>query len=215
MQLLVGDVQRHQRADDVVVRAGAQQDQALLSGSRKDGRRLFVRRLFRAAITHELEPAHRAHDANVADEVVLLGPALHALFDHRANAHGALWQLLVAHHIHHRQARRARDRVAAIRAAQAAGVGGVHHAGSTDHAGKWEPGRQAFGHRDEVGLDARVLDAEELAGAAEPGLDLIDDQEDAVALRHLAEAAQEVRWGGHEAALAEHRLDDHRGDALG
>src|ERR1700675_1522441 len=41
VKLLVGDGQRHQRPDDVVVRARAEQDQALLARDREDSRGLL------------------------------------------------------------------------------------------------------------------------------------------------------------------------------
>ena len=120
----------------------------------------------------------------------------------------------VAHHVEDREARGARDGVAAVRPAEAAGVGCVHHLGACDDAGERKPRGEALGDGDEVRLDARVLHREELAGAAEPALDLVDDEEDPVLLGQRAEAVHEVGRGGDEAALAEDRLDDHGGDAL-
>ena len=42
------------------------------------------------------------------------------------------------------------------------------------------PGRDALGHDKDVGLDAPVLDREQLAGPAEPGLHLVGDEQDPV-----------------------------------
>src|ERR1700676_4702669 len=53
VQLVVRDRQRHQRSDDVVVRAGAKEQQAFLARDREDSRGLFVGRLFRCAVAHE------------------------------------------------------------------------------------------------------------------------------------------------------------------
>src|SRR5213592_2316212 len=75
LQLLVGDRQRHQRADDVVVHAAAQDDQPFVARRRQDLRGLFVRRLFGLPVAHELHARHRTDDAHVADEVVLGRPA--------------------------------------------------------------------------------------------------------------------------------------------
>ena len=68
--------------------------------------------------------------------------------------------------------------------------------------------------RDEVGLDAEVLHREHAAGAAEAGLHLVGDQHDAVLVADLAQAAQVLGAGRHEAALALHGLDDDRGHRL-
>ena len=75
---------------------------------------------------------HRAQSPHVPNDVVLGGPALHALFDHGSDSRGALGQLLVAHHVHHRNAGRARDGVASVGASQAAGLGRVHDVGAAD-----------------------------------------------------------------------------------
>jgi hypothetical protein len=175
VKLLVRDGQRHQRPYDVVVRAGAKQDEALLSRDGEHACRLLVGGLFRCAVAHQLHSRHGAHDADVADDVVVGFPALHSLLEDRADAHGAFGQLLVAHDVHHGHPRGARDGIAAVGAAEAAGVGSIHHVGSPDDPGKRETGGQALGDSHEVGLHARVLDGEELAGASETALDLVGD----------------------------------------
>ena len=52
-----------------------------------------------------------------------------------------------------------------------------------------------------------------LPGARKPGLDLVDDEHDAVLVAELAQRLQKLRRRDVEAALAHHRLDDDRGDA--
>ena len=69
----------------------------------------------------------------------------------------------------------------------------------------------ALGHADDVGLDVVALDREPVAGATEPALHLVGDEEDPVLLAALGDALDERRRRGHVAALAEHGLDDHRG----
>ena len=68
----------------------------------------------------------------------------------------------------------------------------------------------ALGDRDQVRLDAGVLDGEHAPRAAEARLDLIGDEHDAVAVAQAAQAAQQLRRRGVEAAFTEHRLDDDR-----
>ncbi len=61
------------------------------------------------------------------------------------------------------------------------------------------------------GHDALVLAGEPVAGAAEPGLDLVGDEQDAVGPAPLGDLGQEAGRRDDEAALALDRLDEHRG----
>src|SRR5690625_2455233 len=65
--------------------------------------------------------------------------------------------------------------------------------------------------RDDVRHDAGLLEAEEVAGAAAAHLDVVDDEQDLVALAQVRQAAQPLRAGGVDAALALDRLDDDGG----
>ena len=78
-----------------------------------------------------------------------------------------------------------------------------------------QPGRDALGHDQDVRLDVPVLDREHLAGAPEPGLDLVGDEQDPVLAGDLAQARQEPGRRDDVATLAEDGLDDDRGHALG
>ena len=146
---------------------------------------------------------------------MLGGPALHALLDDRADTRGALGQFFVAHDVHHRETRGAGDGVSAVRAPEATGVRRVHHVCPPDDGGQRKAGGQALGDRHQVRLDTGVLDREELAGAAEAGLDLVGDEHDAVLPGQLAQPAHEVERRRHKAAFAKHRLDDDRRHTLG
>ena len=61
------------------------------------------------------------------------------------------------------------------------------------------------------GSDPRMLEAEHRAGAADAGLDLVEDQQDAALPRQGAQVAQEVAGGLEDAGLALDRLQ-HDGD---
>ena len=70
-----------------------------------------------------------------------------------------------------------------------------------------------LGRQHDVGHDAGVLEGPHAPGAAVARLDLVGDEQDAVPVGQLAQAAQEGSRGGHVAALALHRLDDEGGRA--
>ena len=71
--------------------------------------------------------------------------------------------------------------------------------------------RQRLGEQHHVGFDIPVLDREEAAGAADPGLDFVGDEQRAVLPAERGGARQEF-VGGHVDALALDRLDDEGGD---
>ena len=62
------------------------------------------------------------------------------------------------------------------------------------------------------GRDAEVLEAEPLAGAPEAGLHLVDHEQQAALVAQAAHALEVLGGGRVDAALALHRLEQHRGD---
>ena len=70
----------------------------------------------------------------------------------------------------------------------------------------------ALGHGHDVGLDAVVLDGEQLAGAPEAALDLVGDEEDALLVEDLLDALEVAVRRHDDAALAHHRLGDEGAD---
>ena len=132
-----------------------------------------------------------------------------------ADGIGALDELLLLDHVQHRQGGGAGDRRAGIGAAEPARLGGVDHRGTADHGREREAAGQRFGDGDHVGLHAGMLDAEHPAGAAEAGLHLVDDQQDAMAVAERAQAFEQFGGGGDEAAFALHRFQHDGGDARG
>ena len=96
--------------------------------------------------------------------------------------------------------RRARDRAAAVGAADAAEVRGVHDLGAAGDGGDRHAGAERLGGHDEVGHDAVVLDGEEAAGASHAALHFVGDHHDAVLPSHSSRIRCRKRGGtGNEA----------------
>ena len=72
----------------------------------------------------------------------------------------------------------------------------------------------ALAHAHDVRQHAEGLRGEHLAGAAEAGDDLVEDQQHVVAVADLAQARQILGRRRGDAAGVADRLDDHRGDGL-
>ena len=87
-------------------------------------------------------------------------------------------------------------------------VGGVHDLEPTQHARQRQPARNRLRDNHEVGLDVAVLDREQLPGAAEARLHLVDDEDYAVRVAEAADAGHELGRADDEAAFALQRLDD-------
>ena len=124
-------------------------------------------------------------------------------------------EALFLDHVEHRERRGLRDRIADVRAADTALDGRVHDLGLAEDARERQTHRDRLGDRDQVGLDVEVLDREEAAGAREPGLDLVADEDDAVLVADRAKPLHELARRRDEPTFALHRLEDDRGDVLG
>ena len=91
----------------------------------------------------------------------------------------------------------------------------VHERGAGHDPRQRQPGGDALGEQQHVGRDAEGLGRERAAGATEAALHLVEHQQDAVLVAALSQPGQ-PREGRHDvAALAEHRLDDHRRQRAG
>ena len=88
------------------------------------------------------------------------------------------------------------------------------HLGPREQPGQRQARCDRLGHDEDVRLDVPVPHREQLTGPAEPGLDLVGDEEDPVLAGDLAEARQEPRRRDDVAALTDDRLDDDRRDLV-
>ena len=135
---------------------------------------------------HEALAAHLGDDARMA--VLQLGEAL---LEEQALALDLLQEAGLQDHVEHRVAHRHGERVAA----EGGAVGADRHApgglGRGEAGAHREAAADALGHRHDVGRHAGPFIGEELAGAADAGLDLVEDQEQAVLVAEAAQFAQE------------------------
>ena len=111
--------------------------------------------------------------------------------------------------LEHRKTRRAHQRIAVERAALVAVLeaGGLF---GREQRRQRHAAADALAERHDVGLDAGMLVVEELSGAAHAGLDLVDDQQQAVRLGQRAQLLQELIGRGPHAGFALDRLQHHR-----
>ncbi|CAM2137885.1 hypothetical protein PT2222_100011 [Paraburkholderia tropica] len=210
---VVLDRQREQEAHDVRVHAANQQQQAAVQRGGLHALREVGVGVARARLA-EFDGVHRARAAHVGD---LRHFRLHRVelgLELVAELRGALAELFFFDDLDHRVRRRHGQRVARVRAAEAAGRCRVHDFRAADHARQRHAAGQALGDRHEVRRDVVVFHREQLAGAREARLHFVGDQQDAVRVADLAQAAHEVRRRLVEAAFALNRFEDDRGDAL-
>ena len=82
-----------------------------------------------------------------------------------------------------------------------------------EQRGERHAAADALAERHDVGRDAGMLVVEELPGAADAGLDLVEDQEQAVRVGERAQILQELVGRGPDAGFALDRLE-HHGDGV-
>ena len=122
--------------------------------------------------------------------------AVEPLRQDRADLVGALDEPVVLEDVDRGERGGARDRVAAVGAAEAAGVRGVHDLGPAGDGRERQPAGDALGGRDQVGHDAEELAGEHRAGAGEAGLHLVGDEDDVVRAAPVDERAAGSRRRG-------------------
>ena len=90
-----------------------------------------------------------------------------------------------------------------------------HDLGAGDGRADRHAGADALGREQDVRLHVPVLDGPHLAGASRARLDLVGDEQDAVAVAQLAQVREEVVLGNDVAALALDGLDDDGRELVG
>src|SRR6516165_10195710 len=153
VELFVGDDERDEDADDVVEGAGGDGDKAVLVAVAGDLLGFGVGRLARGGAADELDGAHAAKAAHLADEIPFLLPDASALFKTFADFGGAR--------------RGTRQGVSAKGSAEGARAGRVHNFGAAGDGGDGHAPAERLRHGDQVGLDAEMFGSEPPSGASE------------------------------------------------
>jgi len=175
-------------------------------------------RLAGRPVLDELEGPEKAEAARLADARVLRGEARQLGRQDLAHRGRVLDHLLLTHRLDRGDAGGATQWVPGR--GQAAGeLVVLQPVGETfrhdDGAERQVTRRDALGHGHDVGDDVPVLAGEPASGAPEAGHDLVEDEQDVVAVADLADRS-EVSVRRHEHAVrACHCLEDHRSDCVG
>ena len=167
----------------------------------------------------QLDPDHEPAAAHLLDHLVALLQLGEPVEQHGAHARGVLDQAVALDDAQRRQARRHREAIAPVRRLVHVGAlersdGLLVDLAARDHRGdRHVAAAERLADEHEVRLEPPVLEREPPAGAPEPGLDLVDDEQRAVAPAQLLRGLQIARGRErHHAALD--RLDDEGGDIL-
>ena len=122
---------------------------------------------------------------------------------------------LLVQHVKGFQPDRCGERIAAERRAVRARREDIHHlAGRDEGRDRQHSAAQRLAEDEPVGPDVLVLEGEPGAGASEPRLDLIEDQQHVVRVAQAAKPREKPRGRNDDAGLALDRLDQH-GDRVG
>ena len=203
------DDQRRQEGQDVTARPGfARQHAGILERFEDAVAAIGVGRIvavFDGAAEHQAAPAGRAEARVGMGEV---GEALPQLL---APLRGCVGQFMGFVVVEHREGGCRAHRVASVGRCAGAGVALGDGVGR-DEGSDGEAVAERFAHGHQVGHDAFVIRREPPAGAAEAGLDLVEDQEDAVVIAESADRRPVPMRRDHDAAVALDGFGDHRGD---
>jgi hypothetical protein len=118
------------------------------------------------------------------------------------------------HVVQARPRRRHRQRVAVEGAdlEDTAVLDAGHHLVRPADRARRQPGAERLCEGDQIGDDAEVLDCP-AGGDGQAGLDLVEDQDDAVLRGQLAHGLEVARLGEHHPEVHHRRLHDHAGRA--
>src|SRR5215213_542807 len=183
IELRLGRDERREEPYDIAVDATLDDQETADAGLVDDALRQRRIRRFPGAVRDDFHGEHETEPADLADALILLLQLLEAVAHPGRETLSPCQELLLLESLDDHESRCAGQGIAAIGAAEAARSRGIHDLRLPDDAGDRQAACKALRNGDEVRLNPRMLEAEHFARAAEPGLDLVDDQDDPVAGR--------------------------------
>ena len=166
-------------------------------------------------VCYEFDGKHGAAAADFADDVEFVDEGAELFAGDVFDAGGAGVEVPLFHGFDGGKCCGAGDGVAAVGAAEAAGLDLVEEFGAAGDGGEGHTAGDALGGGDEVGFDAFVVGGEPAAGAAEACLDFVRDEDDALFAGPGDQLRQEAFGGDDEATFALDGFDKDCGDVFG
>src|SRR5215210_4155292 len=167
-------------------------------------------RLARGAVLDQLDSLDHAQTTNIADELDVAKSLDQAFMQVTTEFRRMLNQVESLDLVQHRYTGGTARGIASGGKEGGAG-GGVEHLSPGNDGAQRHPAAERFAEQDDVGLDAAVLVRKHLARAGKPDLDLVDREQDAVAIAESPQLRHEVGGWDHVAAVALHRFDEDGG----
>src|SRR4051794_15537631 len=191
--------------------ATAEEDATLECGA-TDRRSTLGVRGTRLGVGDDLDPREQAQPADLTDARVVREGGRQVREHALAERGRAADEPFVAHHADRGAAGGEVDRVAHERRRVGAGRPVAHERSTADDRGDGEPAADPLADGHQVRNDARMLAGPHPAGSAESRLDLVEYEDDAVAVAQLAQPLEEAVRRDDDAAVALDGLDDDRRD---
>src|ERR1700730_4133155 len=129
-----------------------------------------------------------------------------ALFERHAHRGDVLDKTWRQHHVEHRIANARRERIATKRRSMRAKGHAPRRVARRQKGAERKSAADALGDRHDVGRDAKEFVSEELAGAADSGLHLVEYQKETMLVAKLAQSPEEAWRRGTDPALALNRF---------
>ena len=158
----------------------------------------------------EFQANHEPFAAHSGDEGIGGGKAAQAIHQARAHLVGVGEQVFFFDGFKGGEGHRTGERGAPEGAGVIAGLEDIGKFRGDGGSANREAAAQRLGHGDAIGADAEMLIAKPLAGAADTGLDFIEEQQQVFGGAQLAQASQEFGGGGQDAAFALNGLAEDR-----